>query len=406
MFAAKENLRRAFARTHYKEQLMNLQKSLVTLSAVAALSLTFSLVAAQDATPEVTPVPGSGLVTGPLSGEATSLTGAGATFPQVLYSTWFSDYAKLTGVEVNYQAIGSGGGIKGITDGTVDFGASDGFLNDDQLKAAEANCGGPVLHIATALGGLVATYNVPEVAAAGATLKFTPETLSGIFLGEIINWKDAKLVADNPELANVDQPIAVVHRSDGSGTTNIWTNYLKAVNETWATNVGAGTSVNWPTGIGQKGNAGVSGAIAGVPYSIGYVELAFAEQNNLPIPAVKNKTGNFIIPNTETVSNAAAGVALPDDLRIVIVNGDGDNTYPITGFTWILACPVQKDAAKATALTRMLWWATHDGQAYEAQLGYSPLPEDAIAIDEKQILSITVDGKPALPADIAATVAK
>lgn len=385
---------------------MKFQRILATLSTVVALSATLSLVAAQDATPEATPVPGAGLVTGPVQGEAQSLTGAGATFPQVLYTTWFSDYAKLTNVQINYQGIGSGGGIKGITDGTVDFGASDAPMTDDQLTAAEAQCGGPVVHLATALGGVVVTYNIPELAGTDTVLKFTPDTLAGIFLGTITSWKDEKLVADNPELANIDQPIAVVHRSDGSGTSNIFTSYLKAVNTDWADKVGAGTAVNWPTGIGQKGNAGIAGAISGVPYALGYVELAYAEQNSLPVAEIQNKAGAWVTATTETVSNAAAGVALPDDLRIMIVNGDGDATYPITGFTWILACPVQKDAAKATALTRALWWGIHDGQSYHAQLGYSPLPEAAIKADEQQILKITIDGKPALPADIAATVAK
>jgi phosphate transport system substrate-binding protein len=209
------------------------------------------------------------------------------------------------------------------------------------------------------------------------------------------------LVADNPQLAELDQPIAVIHRSDGSGTTNIFTSYLSAVNEDWKNNVGAANSVNWPTGIGQKGNAGVSGVVKSVPYALGYVELAFAEQNQLPIALVKNQAGHFLAPSTENVSNAAAGVELPEDLRIKIVNGAGDNTYPISGFTWILVCENQKDAAKATALTRMLWWATHDAQSLNAGLGYSPLPDAAIKADEAQILKIKVDGKQALPEGIA-----
>jgi phosphate transport system substrate-binding protein len=341
-------------------------------------------------------------VTDALEGEAQALDGAGATFPQVLYTTWFSDYATLTGVQVNYQGIGSGGGIKAVTDKTVDFGASDAPMNDDQMAAAEATCGAPILHIPTALGGVVPTYNIPELTASGDVLKLTPDTLAGIFLGEITFWNDEKLVADNPALADLAQPIAVIHRSDGSGTSNIFTSYLAAVSETWKTNVGAGTSVKWPTGIGQKGNAGIAGALVGVPYSIGYVELAYAEQNGLPVTFLQNKAGQFVQASTETVTNAAAGVELPEDLRVMIVNGDGDATYPISGFTWILVCPNQTDAAKATALTRVLWWATHDGQAYEAALGYAPLPEDAVKADEAQILKITVNGQPALPADIAA----
>jgi phosphate transport system substrate-binding protein len=219
-------------------------------------------------------------------------------------------------------------------------------------------------------------------------------------LGTIISWKDDKLVADNPQLKDVDQPIAVVHRSDGSGTTNIFTSYLTAVSEDWKTKVGAANSVNWPTGIGQKGNAGVSGAVKGVPYSLGYVELAFAQQNSLPVAVVKNQAGKFLAPATDTVSNAASGVELPADLRVKIVNGAGEDTYPISGFTWILVCENQKDAAKATAITRMLWWATHDGQSQNAELGYSPLPDAAIKADEAQIMKIMVDGKPALPAEL------
>lgn len=374
-----------------------MQKRILWFIALLALVLPLSVMAQDE-------IPGSGLVTGPMEGEATDLTGAGATFPAVLYTAWFSDYATLTGVQVNYQAIGSGGGIKAITDQTADFGASDGPMTDDQLAAAQATCGADILHIATALGGVVVTYNIPELQDSGEVLKFTPDTLAGIFLGEITNWKDEKLVADNPQLAEIDQPIAVVHRSDGSGTTSIFTSYLKAVSETWATEVGSGTSVSWPTGIGQKGNAGIAGAIAGVPYALGYVELAYAEQNGLPESLIQNSAGNFVGASVDTVTNAAAGVEIPEDERIMIVNGAGDETYPIAGFTWLLVCPNQTDAAKATAITRMLWWATHDGQSYHADLGYSPLPAAAIAADEAQIMKITVNGAPALPADIAASV--
>jgi phosphate transport system substrate-binding protein len=274
-------------------------------------------------------------------------------------------------------------------------------MTDEQLDAAQATCGGNILHIATAMGGLAITYNIPELAESGDALKFTPDTLAGIFLGDITSWKDEKLVADNPQLAEIDQPIAVVHRSDGSGTTNIFTSYLTAVNQTWADTVGAANSVKWPTGIGQKGNAGIAGAIAGVPYALGYVELAFAVQNGLPVAEVQNKAGTFLAPTLESVSNAATGVELPEDLRVKIVNGDGDNTYPIAGFTWLLVCENQTDAAKATALTRMLWWATHDGQSYNAGLDYAPLPEAAIKADEAQILKIKINGAQALPAEIA-----
>ncbi len=382
---------------------MKKQALLTLCAALLVIGLSANFVSAQD----VTPVPGSGMVTGPMDGEATSLNGAGATFPAPLYTSWFADYANLTGVQINYQAIGSGGGIQGITQQTVDFGASDSPLTDDQVTAAQATCGAPVLHIAMTMGGEAITYNIPELAGTDTLLKFTPDTLAGIFLGDISTWNDPALVADNPELTDIAQPVSVVHRSDGSGTTSIFTHYLSAVSDTWNTNVGAGTSVRWPTGIGQKGNSGVAGAIAGVPYAIGYVELAYAQQNSLPIAFLQNKAGSFLQPNVETVSNAAAGVEIPDDERVFIVNGDGDNTYPISGFTWILVCPNQTDPAKAISLTRMLWWATHDGQSYTADgtLGYAPLPEPAIQADEQQILKIMVNGQQALPTEIATPAA-
>ena len=342
-------------------------------------------------------VPGSGLVKGPLAGEAQQLNGAGATFPAVLYTKWFADYAKLTKVEINYQAIGSGGGIKSISDMTVDFGASDGPMSDDQLKAAK---GGLILHVPAALGGVVPTYNLPELAGK-APLKFTADTLAGVFNGDIIKWNDPLLVAENPELAKIDRYIAVVHRSDGSGTTNIWTSYLTAVNDKWAKETGAGNAVKWPTGLGGKGNEGVAGNVKQTPYTLGYVELAYAKQNKLPVALVKNSAGNFIAANEESVSLAAAGVELPADMRIKLVNSANPKAYPIVGFTWLLAYQTQTDAAKATAVTRMLWWAIHDGQAYSAKLDYAPLPVDAIKKAEVLVKSITVNGAPALPASIA-----
>jgi phosphate transport system substrate-binding protein len=362
---------------------------------------------AQEATPEATAVPGSGKIAGPVDGEAKSLNGAGATFPAPLYTKWFSEYAKLTGVQINYQAIGSGGGIKSITDKTVDFGASDGPMTDDQLKAAP----GKLFHIPMTMGGVVPTYNIPELAGKDP-LKFTPETLSMIYLGPagedtannvapLLKWNDPRLVADNPDLANIDKLIVVVHRSDGSGTTNIWTSYLSAVSDQWAKTVGAANSVNWPVGLGGKGNAGVAGNITQTPYSIGYVELAYAQQNNLPISYVKNKSGKFVQANAATVSEAAAGVELPDDLRVKIVNADGDAAYPIAGFTWLLVYQEQTDPAKALAVMRMLWWGLHDGQQYAAGLGYAPLPLPAIQKAEALLKQITINGQPALPADIA-----
>jgi phosphate transport system substrate-binding protein len=352
-------------------------------------------------------IPGTGKITGPADGEANALNGAGATFPVPLYTKWFSEYEKLTRVKINYQGVGSGGGIKGIQDQTLDFGASDGFMSDEQLKAAK---GGPILHIATALGGVVLVYNVPE---ATEPIKLTPETLAMIYLGEsggdatakidpLLKWNDPRLVADNPQLANVDKNIFVVHRSDASGTSNIFTSYLSAVNEKWAKNVGAANAVNWPVGLGGKGNAGVAGNVRQAPYTIGYVEQAYADQIKLQTAVIKNKAGKFVASSAETVSAAAAGVKLPADLRVKIVNADGENAYPISGFTWLLVYETQTDPAKALTLARVIWWATHDGQKFNADLGYAPLPVEAIMLDEAQIAKIMINGKPALPADIMA----
>ena len=371
--------------------------SLVVVVAILMVAGGTASVVAQGGTPAATMevVAGSGKITGPMDGEAKALNGAGATFPAVLYSKWFSEYAKLTGVQINYQSIGSGGGIKSVSDQTVDFGASDGPMSDDQLKAAK---GGAILHIPAALGGVVPTYFIPEVT---DVLKFTPDTLAGIYLGTIVKWNDEKLVTDNPQLKDVDKFIVVVHRSDGSGTSNIWTSYLTAVNPDWAKSVGAANSVAWPVGLGGKGNEGVAGIVKQTGYSIGYVELAYAVQNKLAVGQVKNKAGKFITPNEQSVSLAAQGVKLPDDMRVKLVNSDNPDSYPISGFTWLLVYEKQTDAAKATAITRMLWWATHDAQQFNTALLYSPLPLDAIKKAEVLIQKITINGKPALPAGIA-----
>jgi phosphate transport system substrate-binding protein len=361
-------------------------------------------------------IPGSGLITGPAEGEAKTLNGAGATFPKPLYDQWVALYNQLTGVQINYQGIGSGGGIQGISDQSLDFGASDGPMTDEQLANAK---GGLVLHIPMVLGGVVPVYNIPELEGQDV-LKFTPETLALVFLGEagrvggdnprdpIVKWNDARLVADNPQLANVDKYIVVVHRSDSSGTNNIFTSYLSAVSPDWADIVGFGNSVDWQTGIGAKGNPGVAGNVVQTPYAIGYVEQGYAVANNLPAAAVQNQAGNFVTASQETVSAAAAGVELPDDMRVKIVNAAGDNAYPIAGFTWLLVYENQADSAKALALTRYLWWATHDGQEFittstdPVVLGYAPLPEPAIQKAEALIMKITVDGTMALPQELAA----
>lgn len=330
---------------------------------------------------------------GPFEGEAKALTGAGATFPAPLYQKWFSDYAALTGVQVNYQAIGSGGGIKGIQDKTVDFAASDAPMSDEQLQAAK---GGPIVHIPTALGAIVATYNVPE---ASDQLKFTGDTLAGIFLGDIQKWNDPRLAADNPGLAGVDQDIVVVHRSDGSGTTFGFTDYLSTVSPSWQQTVGKGTSVNWPVGLGGSGNPGVAGEVQQDPYSIGYVELIYAVQNNLPYGLVQNSSGAWINPDLNSITAAAssASQSIPADLRFSIVNAPGADAYPVCTATWLLAYTSTTDRAKGLALTRVLWWATHDAQKVNASLIYATVPSEITNKSEQFIRQISVDGKPIFP---------
>jgi phosphate transport system substrate-binding protein len=340
-------------------------------------------------------IPGSGIVTGPFQGEAKDLTGAGATFPAVLYTKWFDTYYNLTQVKVNYQAIGSGGGIKAISDQTVDFGASDAPMTDDQLSQAK---GGPLFHVPMTLGGTVATYNIPEVPA-NTQLRFSGETLAAIFLGDVTKWSDALIKADNPSATLPDKEIVTVHRSDASGTTYNFTDYLSAVSPKWKDQIGASTSVNWPGGIGGKGSEGVSGEVKQNPYSLGYVEFIYAKQNGLGYAQIKNKAGNWVTPNPETVTAAAAGAAatMPADLRVSIVNAEGAQAYPISTFTWILAYQNMTDEAKAIALTRLLWWCTHDGQKFSADLGYAPLPLEVIKLDEEKIKAIQANGKPAFP---------
>ena len=332
-------------------------------------------------------------ITGPFPGEAQTLNGAGGTFPAPLYQKWFDEYARLTGVQINYQAIGSGGGIQGISNQTIDFGASDAPMTDDQLAAAK---GGPILHIPTALGAIVPTYNIPGV---NAKLKFTGDTLAGIYLGDIQKWNDPKLVADNPDLANVSEDIVVVHRSDGSGTTFGWTDYLSAVSPTWSQKVGKATSVDWPVGLGGSGNPGVAGEVQQSPYSIGYVELIYALQNNLGYGMVKNQAGQFIDPSLDSVTAAAAASAqsIPPDLRFSIVNAPGATSYPISTATWLLAYKNETDQAKAIALTRMLWWATHDAQRFNKDLAFATVPDAITRASENFIKQITVNGAPAFP---------
>ncbi|HTY37634.1 MAG TPA: phosphate ABC transporter substrate-binding protein PstS [Bacteroidota bacterium] len=305
------------------------------------------------------------------------LNGAGATFPYVIYSKWFDVYHAKTGIEFNYQSIGSGGGIKQVTEGTVDFGATDGPMSPEQMKDLETKQGTQILHIPTVMGAVVITYNVPEI---GPGLKLTPEILAGIFLGEITKWNDEKIASINKNKSLPDEAIVVAHRSDGSGTSFIFTDYLTKVSKEWETKVGKGTSVNWPVGLGGKGNEGVSGLVKQTPGSLGYVELAYAVKNNLPYASMKNKAGEFVEPTLESVTAAAAGAAknMPEDLRVSITDAEGKKSYPISGFTWLLVYKHMKEKDKGEALAKFLKWAMGEGQSYAKDLLYAPLPKEVL----------------------------
>src|SRR5262247_4606037 len=323
----------------------------------------------------------------------TLINGAGATFPYPIYSKWFDEYTKVDPeVRFNYQSIGSGGGIKQVTSRTVDFGATDGPMTDDQLKQAP----GELFHIPTVLGAVVATYNLPG----NPTLKFTPDVLADIFLGKITTWNDARISAANPGVALPAQPIIVVHRSDGSGTTYIWVDYLSKVSPEWQQKVGKGTSVNWPVGLGGKGNEGVAGQVKNQPGALGYVELAYAVKNKLPVASVKNAAGKVVEPTIASTTAAAAGAAgsMPEDFRVSLTNAHGDQAYPIASFTWLLVYRDQANEAKGKALVKFLWWAIHDGQKYPGALLYAPLPAPVVKQLEARIKQITFSGKPLLAA--------
>jgi phosphate transport system substrate-binding protein len=318
----------------------------------------------------------------PVAGQ-TTLNGAGATFPNPMYSKWFSEYHKLhPGIQINYQSIGSGGGIRQVIAGTVDFGASDGPMTDDQLKEAKMK----ILHLPTVLGADVPAYNIPGV---NAELKFTPGSLAGIFLGKITKWNDKALTSVNPGVNLPDKDIVVVHRSDGSGTTYIWTDYLSKVSPEWQSQVGKGTSVKWPIGLGGKGNEGVAGLIRQLPGSIGYIELIYALQNNIAYGSVKNSAGNFVKASLDSVTAAAASAPkMPPDFRVSITNAPGKEAYPISSFTWLLIPEQSKDAAKGKILADFLNWMVTDGQKMTAALSYAPLPEGVVQKEKEAIKQV------------------
>jgi len=306
----------------------------------------------------------------PLLAQKTQLNGAGATFPYPIYSKWFSEYNKLhPDVEINYQSIGSGGGIRQVLAQTVDFGASDGPMTDEQLSQAKVK----ILHIPTVLGAVVPAYNIPGVT---GEVKFTPDVLANIFLNKITSWNDPAIAKANPGVTLPNQPIIVIHRSDGSGTTYIFTDYLSKVSKEWESNVGKGTSVKWPGGMGGKGNEGVAGQVRQLTGSIGYVELIYAVQNNIPYGSVKNAAGNFVKASLEGVTEAAASAkSMPADFRVSITNAPGKTAYPISSFTWLLI-PVQaKNPKNGQILADFLNWMVNDGQKMAPALSYAPLPD-------------------------------
>jgi len=314
-----------------------------------------------------------------------SINGAGATFPYPMYSKWFDEYHKKnTNIEINYQSIGSGGGIRQVTEDTVDFGASDAIMNDEQLKAYQDKHGYGILHFPTVLGADVPTYNIPGV---DVELSFTQDAIAGIFLGKITKWNDPAITSSNKGVSLPANEIVVVHRSEGSGTTYIWTDYLSKVSEEWKTKVGKGASVNWPVGLGGKGNEGVTGTVKNTPNSMGYVELIYAIQNKMPYGRVKNSSGAFVKADLASVTAAAAGAAkeMPDDFRVSITDAPGKTAYPISSFTWLLVPAKFSDATKRDAIKGFVKWMLADGQNYAEALSYAKLPKEVVAKELKAI---------------------
>jgi phosphate transport system substrate-binding protein len=326
------------------------------------------------------------------SSDDNALIGAGSSFDNPLFSKLFSEYNKINGLKVNYQSVGSGAGISQLTNKTVDFGASDAPMNGKQDSAVSA----PVLHIPVTAGAVVLSYNLPEMK---DTLNLTPSVLAEIFLGKITKWDDAKIAAINKGAKLPSTAIVIAHRSDGSGTSNIFTTYLAKVSEEWSTKVGKGSSVNWPVGLGGKGNEGVAGLIKQTPGAIGYIELAYAIQNNMAYAKVQNKAGNFITPSIASVT-AAANVTIPADSKISLTNTDAADGYPISGFSWVLIYKEQKygdrNLDRATKLLKLLSWVIHDGQQFSGPLNYAPLSPAAVTTGDAILKSATFDGKPIL----------
>jgi len=322
--------------------------------------------------------------------QAVLLTGAGATFPNLIYQKWIIDYNQANAdVELNYQSIGSGAGVRQFTDGTVDFGGSDAPMTNEELAGVDNKA----IHVPTVLGAVVPTYNIEGL---GEPLRFSPDVLAGVFLGQITKWNDARIASDNPSLTLPDADIVVVHRSDGSGTTFIWTDYMSKVSEDWAENVGTGKSVNWPVGLGARGNEGVTATVRQTVGAIGYVELGYALLNGLPAAHVQNRAGVFIEPALGSVTAAAAGamgaMGPATDFRVSLTNPDGPDAYPIASFTWLLLRTEYDDADQARELIEFVWWALTEGRADAAGLGYAPVPTELVPWIAERLAGILVNG--------------
>lgn len=326
------------------------------------------------------------------SSGAIKIGGAGATFPRPIYQKWMSEYGKLNpNIKLDYQSVGSGAGQRAILDKTADFGASDDPMKDEDLKKAESE----IIHIPTVLGAVVITYNLEGI---DKPLQFSPETVADIYLGKIKKWNDPKIASDNAGVNLPDTDITPVYRSDSSGTTGVFTDYFAKVSPEFKEKITYSKQPNWVQGVGMggKGNEGVMGQVKKTPNTLGYVEVAYAKENGLPVALIKNKTGKFVEPTIENISAAAEGIAdkMPEDLRISITDADGENAYPISSFTYILAYKEQKDATKGKALVDFLWWSIHDGAKFAKDLHYAPLPEKVVAKVEGKISSISANGKP------------
>jgi len=363
-----------------------MRKTIVrSVSALVALVLLVSTLVVAGPAQAQTPPPWA-----PRQISGVSLKGSGATFPNPLYQAWIAVYKNIVpGVTISYQAVGSGQGQTDFIRYLTDFGGTDAALSSERIRTQAPD----TLHVPMVIGAVVPTYNL-EGLPDGTVLRFSPETLSGIYLGQITRWNAAQIAADNPGVRLPNTRITPVYRSDSSGTTSIWTDYLSKVSEPWRTRVGAGTTVRWPAGIGAPGNAGVAGTVRRTNGAIGYVEQAFAIGNRLPVPFVKNAAGNYVLPSTDTVSAAAAGVPIPDDLRYSITNPSGANSYPIAGLTWILVREqTYTDVPKAQALTDFIYWALTDGQGAAIRLGYVQLPTELRLKAMAQLNKIRVNGQ-------------